>query len=124
MLAVYAIVGGNEAGWTSTRTLALLASAAVLFVAFVVREVKAAEPLVPLRLFKLRNVSVSQVVGVLWAAAMFAWFFLAALYLQQVLGLQRPRGRPRVRPDQPGDDVLLAEGLRPARDGVRHPRRR
>ena len=40
----------------------------------------------PLRLFKLRNVSVSQVVGVLWAAAMFAWFFLAALYLQQVLG--------------------------------------
>jgi len=44
------------------------------------------EPLVPLRLFKLRNVSVSQVVGALWAAAMFAWFFLAALYLQQVLG--------------------------------------
>jgi EmrB/QacA subfamily drug resistance transporter len=86
MLAVYAIVGGNEAGWTSTRTLALLASAAILFVAFIVREVKAAEPLVPLRLFKLRNVSVSQVVGVLWAAAMFAWFFLAALYLQQVLG--------------------------------------
>jgi EmrB/QacA subfamily drug resistance transporter len=86
MLAVYAIVGGNDAGWTSTHTLALLASAAVLFVAFIVREVKAAEPLMPLRLFKLRNVSVSQVVGALWAAAMFAWFFLAALYLQQVLG--------------------------------------
>ena len=58
----------------------------MLFVAFVVREVQAADPLVPLRLFALRNVSVSQVVGVLWAAAMFAWFFLAALYLQQVLG--------------------------------------
>ena len=86
MIAVYAVVGGNEAGWTSTRTLGLLASAAVLFVAFVLRETKAAAPLVPLRLFKLRNVSVSQVVGVLWAAAMFAWFFLAALYLQQVLG--------------------------------------
>lgn len=86
MLAVYAIVGGNEAGWTSTRTLALLASAAAMLVAFVVRELKASEPLVPLRLFKLRNVSVSQIVGVLWAAAMFAWFFLAALYLQQVLG--------------------------------------
>jgi EmrB/QacA subfamily drug resistance transporter len=86
MLAVYAVVGGNEAGWTSARTLGLLATAGVLFVAFVVREVKAAAPLVPLRLFKLRNVTVSQVVGVLWAAAMFAWFFLAALYLQQVLG--------------------------------------
>jgi len=86
MLAVYAVVGGNEAGWTSTRTLGLLATSAVLFVAFVVQETRAAAPLVPLRLFRLRNVSVSQVVGVLWAAAMFAWFFLAALYLQQVLG--------------------------------------
>jgi MFS family permease len=86
MLAVYAIVGGNDAGWTSGRTLGLLGVAAVLFAAFVVREVTAADPLVPLRLFALRNVSVSQVVGVLWAAAMFAWFFLAALYLQQVLG--------------------------------------
>jgi predicted MFS family arabinose efflux permease len=86
MLAVYAVVGGNEAGWTSARTVGLLAAAVVLFAAFVVREVKAAAPLVPLRLFALRNVSVSQVVGVLWAASMFAWFFLAALYLQQVLG--------------------------------------
>ena len=43
-------------------------------------------PLVPLRLFRLRNIAVSNVVGVLWAAAMFAWFFLSALYLQLVLG--------------------------------------
>ena len=86
MIAVYAVVGGNEAGWTTTRTLGLLAASVVLFVSFVLRETKAAAPLVPLRLFALRNVSVSQVVGVLWAAAMFAWFFLAALYLQQVLG--------------------------------------
>src|SRR4051812_28725433 len=86
MVAVYAVVGGNAAGWTSPRTLALLAGAAVLFAAFVVWETRAAEPLVPLRLFAMRNVTVSQIVGVLWAAAMFAWFFLAALYLQQVLG--------------------------------------
>jgi predicted MFS family arabinose efflux permease len=86
MLAVYAIVGGNEAGWTSTRTLVMLAVAAALVVAFVVREARVENPLVPLRLFALRNVSVTQVVGVLWAAAMFACFFLSALYLQQVLG--------------------------------------
>jgi MFS family permease len=43
-------------------------------------------PLVPLGLFRLRNVAISNVVGVLWAAAMFAWFFLSALYLQLVLG--------------------------------------
>jgi MFS family permease len=43
-------------------------------------------PLMPLGLFKLRNVAVANVVGVLWAAAMFAWFFISALYLQRVLG--------------------------------------
>ena len=85
MLSVYAIVGGNEAGWTSARTLVLLGTGAALLVAFVAREAKVANPLVPLRLFALRNVSISQVVGALWAAAMFAWFFLAAIYLQKVL---------------------------------------
>ena len=85
MLSVYGIVGGNEAGWTSARTLGLLGGSVVLLAAFVIREAKVEHPLVPLRLFKLRNVTVSQIVGVLWAAAMFAWFFLAALYLQQVL---------------------------------------
>ncbi len=86
MLAVYGVVGGNEAGWTSTRTLGILAGAAALMVAFVVREARVEHPLVPLRLFRLRNVAVSQVVGVLWAGAMFACFFLTALYMQGVLG--------------------------------------
>ena len=86
MLSVYAIVGGNEAGWTSARTLGLLGVSALLMGAFVLREARTTNPLVPLRLFRLRNVAVSQIVGVLWAAAMFAWFFLSALYLQQVLG--------------------------------------
>ena len=40
----------------------------------------------PLRLFRLRNLVVSNIVGILWAAAMFAWFFMSALYLQLVLG--------------------------------------
>jgi EmrB/QacA subfamily drug resistance transporter len=86
MCSVYAIVGGNEAGWLSAQTLGILGVGVALMIAFVAREARIADPLVPLRLFKLRNVSVSQIVGVLWAAAMFAWFFLAALYLQKVLG--------------------------------------
>jgi EmrB/QacA subfamily drug resistance transporter len=86
MLAVYAIVNGNSAGWTSTQTLGLLAGAAGLLGVFLVIESRVASPLVPLSLFRLRNVAVSNVVGVLWAAAMFAWFFLSALYLQLVLG--------------------------------------
>jgi len=86
MLAVYAIVNGNEAGWTSARTLSLLGIAALLMLAFLLIEAKVAAPLMPLALFKLRSVAVANVVGVLWAAAMFAWFFISALYMQLVLG--------------------------------------
>ena len=86
MLAVYAIVNGNSDGWTSAQTLGLLGAAVALLGAFVRIESRVSSPLVPLRLFRLRNVAVSNGVGVLWAAAMFAWFFLAALYLQLVLG--------------------------------------
>jgi EmrB/QacA subfamily drug resistance transporter len=86
MLAVYAIVNGNQEGWTSGQTAGFLAAAAVLLVSFLLIEDRVRSPLMPLRLFKLRNVATSNVVGVLWAAAMFAWFFLSALYLQLVLG--------------------------------------
>jgi EmrB/QacA subfamily drug resistance transporter len=86
MLAIYAIVNGNQEGWTSAQTLGLLGGSAALLGAFVWIESHVRSPLVPLRLFRIRNFSTANVVGVLWAAAMFAWFFLAALYLQFVLG--------------------------------------
>lgn len=86
MLAVYAVVNGNDAGWTSVQTLGLLGAAVALLAAFLVIESRVRHPLMPLGLFRLRNVAVSNVVGVLWAAAMFAWFFISALYLQRVLG--------------------------------------
>jgi EmrB/QacA subfamily drug resistance transporter len=86
MLAVYAIVNGNDAGWTSARTLGLLAGAAALMALFFAIESRVRSPLLPLGLFRLRNLVTANVVGILWAAAMFAWFFLSALYLQLVLG--------------------------------------
>jgi EmrB/QacA subfamily drug resistance transporter len=86
MVAVYAIVNGNEVGWSSGRTLGLLAAAGALLAVFLVIEARTPSPLVPLGLFRLRNLATANVVGVLWAAAMFAWFFLSALYLQLVLG--------------------------------------
>ena len=86
MLAVYAIVNGNETGWTSAgpsgcwpRPRCSSSSSSAI-------EERVQAPLMPLRLFRLRNVATSNVVGMLWAAAMFAWFFLSALYLQLVLG--------------------------------------
>jgi hypothetical protein len=84
--AVYAIVNGNEVGWLTGRMLGLLAASAALLAIFLAIEARVRSPLVPLRLFRLRNIAVSNAVGVLWAGAMFAWFFLTALYLQLVLG--------------------------------------
>ena len=86
MVAVFAIVNGNDVGWLTARTLGLLAVSGVLLAAFLAIEHRVESPLMPLRLFGLRNVAISNVVGVLWAGAMFAWFFLSALYLQLVLG--------------------------------------
>ncbi|GAB2471195.1 DHA2 family efflux MFS transporter permease subunit [Comamonas humi] len=86
MLAVYGVVDGNEAGWGSAQTLGLLGAAGLLMALFLAIESRSAHPLVPLALFRLRNISVSNICAVLWSAGMFAWFFMSALYLQQVLG--------------------------------------
>lgn len=86
MLAVYAIVNGEQVGWLSMQTLGMLGAALVLFTAFLSVERRAPTPLMPLRLFRIRHVVAGNVVGVLWAAGMFAWFFLSALYMQVVLG--------------------------------------
>jgi EmrB/QacA subfamily drug resistance transporter len=86
ILAVYAIVNGNGNGWLSAETLGLLAAAVILFGVFLTIESHVAAPLVPLRLFRNRNLSVANGVGVLWSAGMFAWFFFSAQYLGLVLG--------------------------------------
>ncbi len=85
MLAVYAIVNGNEIGWLSQQTLLMLGAAVVLLAVFLTLQARVEHPLMPLGLFRSRNVSVANVVAVLWAAAMFAWFFISALYMQLVL---------------------------------------
>ncbi len=58
----------------------------MLLAAFLIIEARVPAPLVPLGLFRLRNLATANVVGMIWAAAMFAWFFISALYLQLVLG--------------------------------------
>ena len=85
MLAVYAIIEGNAAGWLSAQTLGLLGLGALLLVAFLVIESRVRDPLMPLHLFKLRNLATANVIAVLWSAGMFAWFVISALYMQRVL---------------------------------------
>jgi EmrB/QacA subfamily drug resistance transporter len=86
MLAVYAIVNGNQEGWTSGQTIGLLGAAVLLLALFLVIESRVRSPLMPLGLFRLRNVATANAVGILWAGGMFAFFFISALYLQFVLG--------------------------------------
>ena len=86
MLAVYAVVDGNRAGWTSVQTMILLGAGVVLLVLFLCLEARVRDPLMPLRLFRLRNVATANIVSVLWAAGVFTWFVIAALYMQHVLG--------------------------------------
>jgi EmrB/QacA subfamily drug resistance transporter len=85
LLAVYAIVNGSNSGWLSMQTLITLAGSIILFAIFIAIESRVKEPMIPLRLFRLRNIIVSNAIGILWSAAMFAWFFLSALYMQLIL---------------------------------------
>jgi hypothetical protein len=86
MLAVYAIVNGNDTGWTSARTLGLLGGAVALAAAFLVVERRVVAPLVPLALFRIRSLATANGLGVLMAGGMFAYFFFSALYMQEILG--------------------------------------
>jgi EmrB/QacA subfamily drug resistance transporter len=86
MLTVYTILRVAEEGWGSTQTLALAAVAIGLLGAFLARQARVANPLMPLRLFRSRNVSGANVVQALLVVGMFGMFFLGALYMQQILG--------------------------------------
>ncbi len=85
MVWVYAIVQVAENGWGSARTLGLAAVALALLVGFVVRQARARNPLVPLKIFRARNVAWINVVQSLMVAGPAGMFFLGALYMQQVL---------------------------------------
>ncbi len=86
LLLVYTISKAPQAGWGSARTITLLAVSAALLLAFLVIEARAAAPLMPLRIFRLRLVAVSNAVGLLLGGSFFAFVFIGTLYMQQVLG--------------------------------------
>lgn len=86
MLGIYTVVEVERYGWVSAHTLGLGAAAAALLAAFVVRQATAANPLLPLRILRSRQVSGANVVQMLALAAMFAFQIIVALYLQKVLG--------------------------------------
>jgi EmrB/QacA subfamily drug resistance transporter len=85
MVLVYAITRASQHGWSNSITVGLLATAAALLGAFVAIEARSPAPLMPLRIFRLRTVTVANVTILAIGATAFAQFFVMALYLQQVL---------------------------------------
>ena len=85
MLLVYAMTRATQHGWLTVETIGLLAASAALAIAFVVIELRSKAPLLPMRIFRLRTLSASNLSGFLLAGALFSQFFLLTLYMQQVL---------------------------------------
>ena len=84
LAALYAVIKAPGAGWGSTQTIGLLATAAALTATFIRVESRSRSPLVPLRMFRLRDVRGANIAMVLMAAAMVGMFFTLTLYQQQV----------------------------------------
>jgi EmrB/QacA subfamily drug resistance transporter len=85
MLLVYAMTHAAQHSWGSAETIVLLAASVVLIVGFVAIEARSKAPLLPLRMFRLRTLSGSNVAGLLFGGTVFSQFFLLTLYMQQVL---------------------------------------
>jgi EmrB/QacA subfamily drug resistance transporter len=90
-ILVYALVDAEDAGWGSTQTVLLLSLAGLLILSFLVVESRTPSPLVPFRIFRLRTLSASNVIGLLIGMALFSMFFFVSLYMQNVLASTRSR---------------------------------
>ncbi|NGO78644.1 MFS transporter [Streptomyces sp. YC504] len=86
MLGIYTVIEVESYGWVSVHTLGLGALSVLLLTSFAVRQTKARTPLVPLRIFRSRQVTGANLVQILMVAALFSFQVLVALYLQQVRG--------------------------------------
>jgi EmrB/QacA subfamily drug resistance transporter len=85
MLGVYTIVKAADYGWGSAHTLLVGAASVALLAGFIARQATSANPLLPLRILRNRNVAGANLIQVLMVAGMFGMFFLGALYLEKVL---------------------------------------
>ncbi|MCW2927127.1 MAG: oxidoreductase [Thermoleophilia bacterium] len=79
--------GGRTHAWDSAHIVGLLAAAVVLLVAFVFAERHAEDPMIPLALFRDRNVTLTSIAGIAVGAGMFAAIFYVPLFMQAVVGV-------------------------------------
>jgi EmrB/QacA subfamily drug resistance transporter len=87
-LLVYTLVDANDAGWGSTQTIGLGATAVLLLAAFLAIEARRRYPLMPFSIFRLRTLRGANIVALLIGMSLFSMFFFISLYMQQVLGYE------------------------------------
>jgi EmrB/QacA subfamily drug resistance transporter len=86
-LLIFGLTHAQTTAWSNAVTIAALIASAVLIVGFVVIEARVSDPILPLRIFRIRSVTGANVVGFLLGSSIFATFFFLSLYMQQVLGI-------------------------------------
>ena len=84
--AVFGITQANDWGWTSGRTIGIFAATVALLAGFVVRETRAAHPLMSFSIFRIKTVAGANIAGFILGTALFSMFLMLTLYMQQVLG--------------------------------------
>jgi EmrB/QacA subfamily drug resistance transporter len=110
MVCIYGVITASRVGWTSPETLGCLGLALVLFVSFIVLESRLSNPIMPLRILKLRTLTGSGVVRGLIITGMFSTFFIGALYLEHVLGYSPIRTGLAFLP-QAGAMAVMSAGI-------------
>ena len=122
---IYGVIRAEPLGWSSGEVIGSLVAAVVLMGAFVSVEIRSADPLVPMRLFRSRGLSTATGALALNGAAFLAMFFLTAIFLQQVRGLSAletgvqflPMGIAAIIGAVGVSQLVSAVGTRPAQIG-------
>jgi EmrB/QacA subfamily drug resistance transporter len=109
LVVVFGIVKAQSWGWGSAKTLAVLATGVVLLIGFYLVESRSAAPLVKLSIFKIRSIATSNVVMLLVASGMFAMFYFASLYVQDVMGYSALKAGLAFLPVSVG--IILGAGI-------------
>jgi EmrB/QacA subfamily drug resistance transporter len=109
VVLVYALVNAQTAGWLSLTTLGLSAIAVALLATFVVVELRLRHPLIRLGIFRMRSITGANAAMLLVAAGMFALFYFASIYVQEVLGYSALRAGLAFLPVTAG--IVIGAGL-------------
>jgi EmrB/QacA subfamily drug resistance transporter len=109
LLLIYTLVKAPSVGWGTTRTIAGLAGAGLLLLAFVANERRATNPLVPLSIFRIKGLAAADATQVIAMAGFYSMFFFLTLYMQNVLGFSQLQAGTAYLPVTAG--VVISSGI-------------